>query len=249
MNSSEFTSVVIDHWSRGDSSRLEVGGEGAGDADSVRVIVDASLAENRSVSLLRVDGGPILLAVTPERAEELSLVESGVVDSEGLAARIAAAKITLNDPDHIFYLTVAEQAVLRAEPIHSASRQLAATDEDAFAQFVEDAPASDLDDAFVELDHWLVYGTFVDGRLAAAASMYPWGDTRIADLGVITLPEFRGRGLGRATVRAISAAALQRGYEPQYRCQLDNASSVALAASAGFTRFGEWEVIVTRQPD
>ena len=66
---------------------------------------------------------------------------------------------------------------------------------------------------------------------------------RLADLGVITLPEFRGRGLARATVLAMAADALERGYEPQYRCQLDNAPSVALALASGFRRFGEWIVV------
>ena len=42
----------------------------------------------------------------------------------------------------------------------------------------------------------------------------------------------------------MSAAALERGYEPQYRCQLDNLASVALARGAGFRRFGEWEIIL-----
>jgi predicted GNAT family acetyltransferase len=88
-----------------------------------------------------------------------------------------------------------------------------------------------------------VFGTFVEGELVAAASMYPWSGTVLADLGVVTRPDVRGRGMARATVRAMSAAALDSGHEPQYRCQLDNTASVALAASAGFVRFGEWEVI------
>lgn len=92
-------------------------------------------------------------------------------------------------------------------------------------------------------DHWLVFGTFVDDRLAAVASMYPWRDTHLADLGVLTLPANRGRGFAKATVRALSAAALNRGYEPQYRCQLDNVASAALAHSAGFERFATWDVI------
>ena len=73
--------------------------------------------------------------------------------------------------------------------------------------------------------------------------MYPWDGTRLADLGVITLAEFRGRGLARETVLAMSADALRRGYEPQYRCQLDNAPSVALALASEFRRFGDRAVI------
>jgi predicted GNAT family acetyltransferase len=60
---------------------------------------------------------------------------------------------------------------------------------------------------------------------------------------VITLPTYRGQGLAKATVRAISVRALSQGYEPQYRCQLGNAPSIALAESAGFVRFGTWDVI------
>jgi GNAT superfamily N-acetyltransferase len=167
------------------------------------------------------------------------------VDAGRLAAKIADAGITLNTPDYLFYLPVVEQAALRNESVFGGTRQLTSDDGKALARFASEAPEDDMDDAFVEHDHWLVFGVFVDDRLVAAASMYPWDRTRLADLGVITLPEYRGRGLGRAAVRAISARAIAKDYEPQHRCQLDNSLSVALAESAGFTRFGEWEVIVT----
>ena len=50
--------------------------------------------------------------------------------------------------------------------------------------------------------------------------------------------------IGTATVRAISARAFELGFEPQYRCQIDNTASVALAKTSGFTLFGEWKVIL-----
>ena len=206
-----------------------------------------------------------MLAVTPDRARELSLTAGAAPDAADLAARIAHAGITLNDPDYVFYFSTDEARTLGDHPAPSdvqnsdsphidsphmdsphsvTTRQLTADDQAAFAQFEADAPADDLDEAYVELDHWLVYGTFVEGRLAAASSMYPWGVTHLADVGVITLPEFRGRGLGTATVRAISARAFELGFEPQYRCQIDNTASVALAKTSGFTLFGEWKVIL-----
>lgn len=212
--------------------------------NEVVVSVDPTLAANRSVSLLRVDDGPTILAVTPERASDLELVEGRAVDAAEVTRRLEQSAITLNDPDNLFYLPSDELDRLRREPSGVSTRQLTGEDAPAFKAFTLEAPEDDLDEAFVELDHWLVFGTFVDGELACAASMYPWGETRIADLGVITLPRFRGRGLGRATVRAMSAVALDRGYEPQYRCQLDNTASVALARAAGFRRFGQWEVII-----
>jgi len=123
------------------------------------------------------------------------------------------------------------------------TRRLHDTDAEAFAVFSAAVPEQKLDEAFVQIDHWLVFGTFVQGRLACIASMYPWRDIHLADLGVVTLPAYRGRGVASATVRALSAAALQRGYERQYRCQMDNVASAALAGSAGFERFGRWDVI------
>ncbi|MEK1869262.1 MAG: GNAT family N-acetyltransferase, partial [Ensifer adhaerens] len=69
----------------------------------------------------------------------------------------------------------------------------------------------------------------------------PWQERQIADLGVLTLVSDRGKGHARKVVRAISRAALEKGYQPQYRCQLDNHASVALAGAVGVTLFGQWE--------
>lgn len=213
------------------------------DGDGVLVAVDPLLTKNRAVSLLHVKNGPSVLSLSTEQAAGLGLSDQARISTVELSARLSQSGISLNDPDHLFYLSVSEQATLRDENHSSDTRQLTDFDAAAFAVLTASSPENDLEEAFVELDHWLVFGTFIDGRLVSAASMYPWSGTQLADLGVITLPEFRGRGLGRATVRAMSAEAIGNGYEPQYRCQLDNAASVALARAAGFSCFGEWEVI------
>ncbi|MDE9448355.1 GNAT family N-acetyltransferase, partial [Xenorhabdus bovienii] len=75
------------------------------------------------------------------------------------------------------------------------------------------------------------------------ASMYPWDNAKIADLGVLTLASFRCKGHARKVVRTISKFAHSQGYEPQYRCQLDNAASSALAKATGLTLFGKWELV------
>lgn len=207
----------------------------------VLVVLDPALTGLRSVSLLRVEGEATVLSLSPARADELGLSATDRIERTELSARLDRAAMVLADPDYLFYLPLTEQTALREESWEGATRQLTEADTAAFAEFTAQASEGDLDEAFVELDHWLVVGTFSGDSLVSAASMYPWGDTLLADLGVITLPEFRGRGLGRATVRAISAAALARGYEPQYRCQLENTASAALARAAGFALFGVWE--------
>lgn len=230
-----FSPLVLSHWHLDAASSWSEG--------EALVAVDSALPANRSVSLLHVADGRTVLALSPARATELALTDGASIRDAELAASLERSAIPLNDPDHLFYLTLAEQSALLAEARGSETRQLEAGDAAAFAELTANAPADDVDEAFVELDHWLVFGTFVGDTLASAASMFPWRGSKLADVGVITLPEFRGRGLGRATVRAISAVALARGFEPQYRCQRDNAASVALAQAAGFARFGDWQVI------
>lgn len=231
-----FSPLVLAQWIPDSLGGLPDGG--------VVVSVDPTLTAKRSVSLLRLDDGAGVLSLSPARASELGFTDGEHIDGEDAAARIAGAGLSMNDPDHLFYLTVREQEALRDEVHGAQTRQLTSDDAGLFEEFTRGAPEDERDEAFVELDHWLVYGTLVDGALACAASMYPWGGGRLADVGVITHPEFRGRGLGRATVRAISAEAMRRGYEPQYRCQRENTASIALARRSGFTHFGEWEVVV-----
>lgn len=230
-----FTDIVTDHWLPARAAHVP--------EEEAFVVVDPDLPDNRAVSVVRVEDGPTIVAVSAANAARIGVDDGETIPADEATTRIAAAGIPLNDPDHLFYLPLEEQQAIAAETHGIHTRRLTADDAQAFADMVAAAPEDELDEAFVELDHWLVVGTFVDTRLAAVASMYPWGATHLADLGVITLPEFRGRGLARVTVRALAAEALARGYEPQYRCQLDNAPSVALAIASGFRRFGEWTVI------
>lgn len=77
-------------------------------------------------------------------------------------------------------------------------RQLTEQDDAIFSAFESSASEQDLDDAYVELDHWAVFGSFEQNRLVCAASMYPWGeDVQIADLGILTLSAYRGKGHAR----------------------------------------------------
>ena len=232
-----FSQAVTDYWLENDATN------GPGTTGEHRVVVDDTLPENRSLMLLEPVGADGILSLTSALADRLGLTGQTAVSADALARALDVTAVKLNGADHLFYLPTQEQAVVRSERVSPETRRLTETDAGAFTDFAAQAPVDDLDEAFVELDHWLVVGTFVDEQLVSVASMYPWQGTQLADLGVITLPAYRGQGLAKATVRAISARALRQGYEPQYRCQLDNAPSVALAQSAGFVRFASWDVI------
>lgn len=233
-----FSSTVTDHWfHHGELGDARIAG------DTFRVVVDDDLPTNRRIMLLEAVEGDSLLMVSPHMACTLGVRADTPISEAALQAALRSSGLELNGADHLFYFPLSEQAAVCAERVPATVRQLTQDDANLFAAFAAQAPEPDLDEAFVEIDHWCVFGAFSQERLVCAASMYPWSDTRLADLGVITLPAFRGRGLARQAVRAMGAHALSLGYEPQYRCQPDNAASVALAASSGLSLFGRWDVV------
>jgi GNAT superfamily N-acetyltransferase len=231
-----FATAVTDFWLRGVSP--------AARADRVHAVVDPTLTDERSVSLMTVADGPRVLALSPDRSAELGIAHGDEREPSHVVAALDAAGVVLNDPDHIFHFSAADAHALVEQPLHPGVRALSLADQAAFDVFTATAPEADADEAFVELDHWLVFGCFDDDVLVGAASMYPWDGSTLADTGVLTLPDYRGRGFAAATVRALSAEALRRGCEPQYRCQVDNVGSIAVAGAAGLARFGTWEVIL-----
>lgn len=179
--------------------------------------------------------------VTPEIAE-LAGVREARNEAE-LRTALTRGGITMNGADHLFFLSEERKTELRAGENAPHVRRLTDVDGAAFEAFVADAPEDDVDEAYVELDQWVVFGAFDGGQLVAAGSAYPFdGDTLLADFGVITLPSHRGQGHARAIIEALARHALDEGYEPQYRCQLDNTSSVILAERSGFLSIGTWDV-------
>lgn len=233
-----FPSAITDFWlAPSPTSRLLYGD------DAFSVFADAALDEDERLTILTTTDGKTRVLLTPALAETIGLEDGQPVDEADFRQRLEKAGISLHGADNLFYFTDEARQRLLGEPDDPSIRPLTETDAQAFGQFEEAASEQDRDDASVELDHWAVYGTFEDGRLVCAASMYPWDDAPLADLGVLTLPPYRGKGHARRLVRAISRHALTRGHEPQYRCQLDNHASVAAAVSAGLTRFGTWDIV------
>jgi RimJ/RimL family protein N-acetyltransferase len=205
---------------------------GAADA-GFRVVIDPDLAHDRRVSLLRRADGSVVAKVSPIVASVIGRPES----EPEFRNALATAGIGLHEADNLYYFPSS------AELESSGARRLTSADAAAFALFEASADEQDLDDAYVELDHWAVFGSFEGALLVSAASAYPWGNSPLADIGVLTLPDFRGQGRARTAVRALGAHIRGEGYEPQYRCQLGNAGSIAVAASAGLELFGTWEVV------
>jgi GNAT superfamily N-acetyltransferase len=89
----------------------------------------------------------------------------------------------------------------------------------------------------IELDSGSpVFGYFLDGALSAAASYEVWGGI-IAHLCVVTAPNGRRKGFGKAVAAAATADAITRGLIPQWRTLESNIPSLRIANALGFDEF------------
>ncbi|HEV7320855.1 MAG TPA: GNAT family N-acetyltransferase [Ensifer sp.] len=235
----QFSTEITNHWRATFSSGTVVQGE-----SGFTVALTSALDDDSEAMMMKTADRKVMAAVSPALADKLAVSGRPDLCEPVFLHMLQEMGITLHDADYIFYLAEAEKAALLREQPASWVRLLTTEDSAAFAEFQSSASEEDLDAAYVELDHWLVFGAFEGDRLVCAASMYPWREeSRIADMGILTLATHRGKGHARSVVRAISRHALGQGFEPQYRCQLDNAASTALAKAAGLTLFGEWQPV------
>jgi len=210
----------------------------AGDSRSTGAVSE-KLNPKRPAMMLEAIDGSVRTVLRPELIDRIGPDAAAVMPIDDIQDLWARGGVSLHEPDYLFYLPA---GTCVAPDRSMAARWLTIEDRDAFEAFQADASEQDRDDAFVELDHWAVFGCFDGDRLVSVASAYPWENAPVADLGVLTLPDVRGRGFARAVVLTISDFSRREGYEPQYRCQLDNLASVALAKSCGFALFGKWIV-------
>jgi GNAT superfamily N-acetyltransferase len=107
------------------------------------------------------------------------------------------------------------------------------------ARFVEQCAPGEVDEAELDLDDLdpaIVALLDVDGEILAYACGRPWShDGRFDDVGVITRPDARGRGLGSRVVADLAVRQQDRGRMMLYNCDARNLGSNALADSLGFT--------------
>jgi GNAT superfamily N-acetyltransferase len=81
-----------------------------------------------------------------------------------------------------------------------------------------------------------VFGCFDGEVLAAVGMLERWGDRQL-QVGIVTHPDYRGRGYGKAVVSAMTAHGLASGGVLQYRTLQANLPSVGIAQALGFQRF------------
>lgn len=237
----EFAPVVTDYWA------ATFSGKPLHSNECLTITVSPHLGDDERVTILRAaDDDHVSIAANPAVAEVLAkdIAALGNPTETDVRATLAARGIALNGADNVFYLSDSAVDDILSGTELPRVRELTEADADIFASFKAAVSEEDWDGAYVELDHWAVFGAFDDdGSLVSIGSMYPWDDEfPLADIGVLTLDSARCCGHAKTLVRKMFHYALTEGYEPQYRCQLDNVASVGLATSLKLQPFGQWEI-------
>src|SRR5262245_25024709 len=98
-------------------------------------------------------------------------------------------------------------------------------------------PADAAESALAAWTHW-VHVIRERDLVVAAAGAQVWAGT-LANLGVLTRPDRRGRGLGATVAASVMRAALAAGLVTQWRARWELTASRRLAAGLGFVELGE----------
>ncbi|WP_413512283.1 GNAT family N-acetyltransferase [Myroides odoratus] len=235
----EFSKIVNTYWQEQSGTKI------AFKNASFEVFINENLDEDYEVMLLEFSEDKNWVIMRLALLERLGKKEIQKLDFVQLKSVLEKEGIILHGADYVFYFSEEEKTRIRHLELPENIRVLTKEDAVYFAEFESRATEQDLDDASVDLAHWKVYGVFEAGKLVAVASMYPWDEeSKIGDVGVLTLPNYRGKGYAKKLIEICSKAALLQGYEPQYRCQLDNLASVRLAKKLTLDLFALWNVSI-----
>lgn len=123
-------------------------------------------------------------------------------------------------------------------------RQLTEADGELMTALQAANTPEDVDEAYIAVTHEIAFGCFHGEQLVAAASGYE--RTGFLDLGVLTHPDFRRKGLGKSVVGAACDWANQKGMIAQYRHNAHNISSQNVATSLNFRKYFTSEGIYLR---
>ncbi|MBI5351411.1 MAG: hypothetical protein HZB50_02105 [Chloroflexi bacterium] len=123
-------------------------------------------------------------------------------------------------------------------------RQLTEADAESMSTLHSANTPEDVDEGFVEVTHQVAFGCFLGEKLVAAASGYE--RTGFLDIGVLTHPGFRQKGLGKGVVGCLCRWANERNMIAQYRHNILNTGSQNVARSLNFKLYFKSEAITLR---
>jgi GNAT superfamily N-acetyltransferase len=121
-------------------------------------------------------------------------------------------------------------------------RKLTLEDAEQMSALQQASTAEEVDESDVEVTYQIAFGCFHEGQLVAASSGYE--RTGFLDIGVLTHPDFRKKGLGKATVGALCDWAIKKHIILQYRHDVLNVNSQYVAQSLNFKQYFKTEAFI-----
>jgi len=185
---------------------------------------------------------------SPARAELLKDVMVRLPGNTSLSGDhiqqvLGADSIVSRDIGLIHYLSPVDLPDLTTSaPFHV--RELALSDQEHLSALHGSCTPEEVDEAFVEIDHEIVFGCFNDHELVSAASGYRM--TGFLDIGILTHSRFRKSGLGKMVVGALCSWAIAHKVPAQYRCNILNSGSLGVARSLNFRHYFGSESIILK---
>jgi len=123
-------------------------------------------------------------------------------------------------------------------PVKSAARILGPADREALRRLAEGSGEVAWKQSRLMEDREPAFGLYAGGEIVAAAGYLVMGKT-LAYIGVVTHPQYRGRGYAKAVAAVAMEHAFGAGLAAMYRAPRAHESAVKLAGSLGFAPYAE----------
>jgi GNAT superfamily N-acetyltransferase len=151
-----------------------------------------------------------------------------------LQAALTPAKIRKIEDSLYLYLYPPDFRPAQAPPSFTV-RKLHHDDEAALNVLKAACVEEEVEEGEVSVDDEIGFGCFYDAQMVALATGFRL--TGFMDIGVLTHPDFRRKGLGKAVVSALCTWCIETGIIAQYRCATTNTGSRNIARGLHFHRY------------
>ncbi len=217
------------------------------DQRGTTILPEPKYADDKRVALWRI-GARSFAQVDPHLADAVQRVTDGLpadaaLTGDDLAHAWGDQAIQSRDAGLVHYLFPPDLPAWAPRAPYTV-RALTLADDSAMQTLHAACSPAEVDDGYVEVSHEIAFGCFDDDTLVAASSGYR--RTGFMDIGVLTHPGHRQRGLGKAVVGALCAWSISHNVINQYRCNADNIGSQATALALGFRQFCSSESVRLR---
>lgn len=191
------------------------------------------------MALLRLDPAKVDLVARPAEDDRVALDLDALIARGGAEHPIASAGAGLT-----LYLDPGDFRSAEAPEGIEARRLDGKADWPLIQSLLDDCSEEEVEDAeiFEDDPDAVVIGAMAGERLVGYAGFRYW-EEEFADVGILTNPEFRRRGLGRFLVSELSAWCLDNGVVPMYRVDPENHGSRRIAEGLGYALWARIDVL------